>query len=87
MKNCLEEVHNGGELFNHNCKKCGNVTVYADDAVFTTASRNRMANQARLSEMMVLIQEFLQNNRITMNPLKTILCEYMIKPSVSPHLR
>ena len=76
---CQETVHNGDKLFNDSCKKCGSLVLYVDEAVFTTASRMRAVNQERLTEMMGIIQEYLSNNRMIMNPTKTTLWEYMVR--------
>ena len=76
---CQSEEHNGEDLFNSNCKLCGNLSVYADDAVFTAVSKNRNENQRKLSRMLLLMKEYLNNNAMTMNPTKTILWEFLLK--------
>ena len=76
---CQEDVHQDDCLFSQNCRKCGNITIYADDAVYTTSSKDRKINQERLSEMLTTMKDYLNNNRMSMNPTKTILWEFMCK--------
>ena len=46
---CQQYVHqDNNELFGNTCRKCGNLSVYADDAVYTIANKNRIKNQERL---------------------------------------
>ena len=78
--NCNEPCHNENEkLFGPNCKKCGQIPMYAEDASFIVSSKSRENNQARIEEMLDKITFFLNNNNLTINAAKTTLCEVMIK--------
>ena len=77
---CQEEEHTPGEsLYGRNCKICGNITAYADDAIFTTSSKNRETNQEKLKYMLDKMKTYLNNNKMTVNPSKTLLWEFMLK--------
>ena len=77
---CQENVHqNNNELFGNTCRKCGNLSIYADDAVYTYSNKNRNKNQERLQEILERIKNYLNNHKMTMNPTKTLLWETMLK--------
>ena len=77
---CHEVVHLSRQnLFGNNCKVCGNITAYADDAIFTTASKHRESNQSRLEIMLERMKTYLNNNKMTVNPTKTLLWEFYAK--------
>ena len=43
---CNDAAHMKREnLFNHGCKKCGDLPTFADDSVFAVSSNDRFANQ------------------------------------------
>ena len=67
------------ELFSPNCKICGNVTIFADDAVYTTANATRQENQDRLNLILDRMQTYMDDNRLSVNPTKTILWEFMLR--------
>ena len=76
---CTQAEHEPGDrLFGSNCRVCGNISAYADDAIYTTASRNRDTNQQRLNIMLQRMKTYLNNNRMTVNPTKTLLWEFMV---------
>ena len=78
--NCSNENHrNTQDLFPENCKSCGMITSFADDAIFVTSNRNREQNQNRLSLMLETMKTYLNNNGMSVNPSKTILFEFMLK--------
>ena len=40
--NCVEEIHNKADnLFNPNCKKCGQIPSYSDDATFVVSTKKQ----------------------------------------------
>ena len=79
---CQEEVHLGDSLFNMDCKICGNLAVYTDDAVYTTTNKDRAKNQERLTMMLLKMKTYLNNNMMTMNPTKMLLWELMNRQKV-----
>ena len=79
-QSCQEEAHRPGtSLFGNNCKTCGNISANADDAVFTMASKHRENNQIRLEVMLKRMKNYLNNNKMTVNPTKTLLWEFMVR--------
>ena len=77
---CQEIVHQSRQnLFGNNCKTCGNISAYADDAIFTMSSKHRDNNQARLEIMLKRMKDYLNNNKMTVNPTKTLLWEFMVR--------
>ena len=77
---CQNIIHTPGQnLFNSTCKHCGNTTIFADDAIFTTSSRHRQQNQERLNTMLARLKEYLNNHKMTVNPSKTVLWEFMVR--------
>ena len=80
LDTCRNKVHEPGlTLFGRSCQDCGNLTVFADDAIYTTANTSRTENQRRLDIMLPIIKTYLNDNRMTINPSKTTLWEYMLK--------
>ena len=77
---CQEEEHNQKTfLFGENCMKCGNISLFADDAVYTTMNKHRQQNQDRLTRVLQKMKNYLNSNRMTINPTKTVLFEFMLK--------
>ena len=75
---CKNQVHSTGEkLFGSNCSTCGNLTAFADNAVYITSHKDRKVNQERLTEILRRMTQFLNDNRMSVNPTKTILWEFM----------
>ena len=68
-----------GKLFAEECKVCGNITAFADDAVYVIANKSSEKNQEKLSEIMEKFEEFMKNNRMMMNASNTLLWEFMVK--------
>ena len=55
---CQQLIHlNNDELFGDTCRKCGNLSIYADDAVYTISNKNRDKNQQRLQEVLEMIKK------------------------------
>ena len=67
------------ELFSSNCNNCGNVTIFADDAIYTTANSTRPENQQRLIEILERMQSYMNDNKLSVNPTKTVLWEFMLR--------
>ena len=79
-ENCTEVQHEDtDELFGDECRKCGNITNYADDSTFHIASKHRETIQETLDNKIKQIESFLTTNRLTMNISKTTLMEIMLK--------
>ena len=73
---CEEDTHNPGEkLFNRSCKLCGNVTIFADDAVYTTSSKQIRSDYLKCYRL----KEYLNNHMMTVNPSKMVLWEFMVR--------
>ena len=78
--NCQEETHkNTQKLFSTDCKNCGSVTQYADDAMYMVANKKREPNQIKLTENIERLRIYLNSNELTINMDKTHLVEIMIK--------
>ena len=77
--NCQDPAHENNEyLFGENCRRCGTVLCYADDATMMTASRTRPENQIKLQEGLDKIDRYLVANRLAINRTKTCIQEIMI---------
>ena len=78
--NCQDKVHKDrSKLFCNDCKTCGSVTQYADDATYVVANRKRELNQTKLTDNISRLKTFLNSNELTINMDKTHLMEIMIK--------
>ena len=76
---CKNVVHKPSEyLFGQNCKECGSLPCYADDALYTVASTSRSWNQKRLEIIFNRLSTFLNSNRLSINKSKTTLQEMML---------
>ena len=76
---CKDEVHKPSEeLFSQNCKTCGCLPCYADDAIYTVASPSRTWNQNRIKIILDRLTTFLNSNKLTINKTKTVLQELML---------
>ena len=77
---CNNSAHlNTSRLFSENCKECGNVTIFADDAVYVNSNKSRENNQIILQTTMDRLREHLINSRMAINTSKTIIWELMLK--------
>ena len=54
-------------LFGRNCDNCGTLILYADDATYKISNRNRRENQAKLTENLKNIGDYLNNNELVIN--------------------
>ena len=76
---CTNAVHKPTQyLFGQNCKKCGCVTCYADDTLYTVASKSRQWNQDRLESILARFSDFLSANKLIINKSKTTMQEMML---------
>ena len=75
---CAELCHfSTDDLFTENCVKCGQFTLYADDGLYSHASKRRNWNQDKLDENYTRIKNFLNSNGLQVNGSKTKLQEFM----------
>ena len=61
----------------NSCQECGIITMFADDAEYTTTSNSRGQNQDKIEENFVRIIDFLNSNGLEVNQGKTSLTEFM----------
>ena len=71
--------HNSENLFGPDCKKCGIMTQYADDATYIVTDKIRSVNQRKLVENIGRLKEFLESNKLSVKADKTHLVEVMIQ--------
>ena len=77
---CRDEAHNDPEvLFGRECKDCGKLTIFADDANYSNVSSTRIINQQRIVAAFERIIEFLNSNGLEVNQAKTAMTEYMTR--------
>ena len=67
------------KLFAENCKECGNVTIFADDAIYVNSDKSRDRNQIKMQTTMDKLRDHLVNSRMAINTSKTIIWELMLK--------
>ena len=78
-ENCQDESHLKTErLFGEPCMKCGIIVMYADDATYWVANKDRQDNKVRIEETLKRIKIYLQENELHLNVGKTALLECMI---------
>ena len=76
---CIDESHkDNDDLFGKPCKICGELVMYADDATYHIVNKKREMNQLKLDRNVKKIQQFINNNELTMNIGKTTVTELMI---------
>ena len=79
-ENCEDRCHKEySNLFNEGCKSCGDMPVFADDAVYAIAGRSRMNNQIILEDRFLRIRDYLNANGLQLNETKTSLTKFMTK--------
>ena len=90
---CNNQSHdNGTSLFGGKCSKCGEMSIYADDAQFVVYSASRFENQISIENCFQRIVDFLSANGLEINQGKTTLTEFMCKqkrarlPGIPPDL-
>ena len=76
---CQEIVHAEVEnLFGSNCRQCGSIPCYADDASVVCASKSRIKNQEKLIKHLEITTTFLNLNKLNLNKSKTTISEIMM---------
>ena len=79
FENCKNPEHNENtEFFGENCKDCGVVPSYADDASFVCSNKVRNLNKNKIEKKLTEIKEYLNTNELTINSGKTVISEIMI---------
>ena len=86
-KSCEDPYHRHNvTLFGANCKLCGGLPVYADDATYVISSRSRQYIQVmikdrliRIKDRLIRIKDFLSSNMFAINEMKTSITEYKLK--------
>ena len=80
LRNCKNKVHEDKkELFGKNCQECGHLPSYADDATYVCTDKLRETNKNKIVKKLKDIKTFLNTNKLTINPGKTVIQEVMIK--------
>ena len=75
---CSQQSHKEDDLlFGNNCKVCGSVPCYADDASVIFASNSREQNQEKLITHLKRTTTFLNRNKLNLNKTKTTISELM----------
>ena len=78
---CQDSAHdNKDNLFGQLCPKCGNLTMFADDATYQVDNKKRQDNQDKLNENLEKINEYMNNNELKMNLKKTTLSRVYAEP-------
>ena len=67
------------KLFRNNCKKCGQMTCYADDVMFVVTNKNRETTQGNIRRKLTKIKKHLNANELSINMSKTSVLEAMVK--------
>ena len=77
---CQDPTHEDRtKLFGGDCRSCGAIIQYADDATFHVSNKHRDQNQQKLTRNLENLRCFLNSNKMTINMDKTHLLETMIK--------
>ena len=77
---CEQEEHQDTQrLFGRQCRKCGVVSAFADDSMYTVSNKLREANQISILRSIDKLKMYFDNNKLAMNLPKTQLTETMIK--------
>ena len=78
-KSCKNLIHKERkELFGRQCRDCGHLILYADDATFSIGNRNRGKNQLSLRRNLDEMNLYLSDNQLALNLSKTSLTETMV---------
>ena len=79
-KDCHEPVHREKQaLFPNNCRKCGSVPSFADDATFIVQTKTRNESQVKIDNATIIIKNFLNSQELVVNLSKTTLLESIVK--------
>ena len=81
--NCQHLPDNLEFLFGHSCNKCGMITSYADDTTLISRSNSRTMNQTKLEEGLDTLENYCNNNFLTINRSKTTIAEVMVGQKMS----
>ena len=77
---CTNPVHlDKSKLFGQQCTDCGVLVTYADDTTYAVNSRHRGCNQQSLIRTLGKMTEYLNENRLAINPPKTSITEFMLQ--------
>ena len=80
QEDCIEPVHNETtNLFTDNCKRCGQMSMYADISTVVITTNNRFEAQSLIGNNMMKIKTFLVANKLSLNPSKTEILETMVQ--------
>ena len=78
--NCLDNcLQNTSELYGTDCRKCGIVPTFADNATILVTSTNREGIQHKLETKLDNITTFLNSNSLTVNRGNTTITECMTR--------
>ena len=78
--NCLNPSHENHEnLFTENCRVCGTIPTYADDATYVIATRDRFTAQEKITKNTKKIKLFLEANGLSINLGKADILEVMVR--------
>ena len=77
---CQDPAHrNQKVLFGDNCRSCGSVPSYADDATYVVESKTREISQIKIEEATTKLKNFLNSQNLCVNMEKTCILETMVK--------
>ena len=77
---CEDPAHGkNAELFGDNCRHCGSVPCYADDATFVVETKNRDLSQKKIEDATTKMKNFLNSQDLCVNMEKTSIIECMVK--------
>ena len=76
---CQDATHSDNSvLFGKQCRKCGTITVYADDSTYCISSKSREFNQEKIRRILDRMNGFLRENELVLNQSKTTIVECML---------
>ena len=77
---CTDNVHQQTDnLFGSNCKKCGEMPIFADDATYHVQTKTREQSQTKIKQALDKITTFLNSHDLTVNLPKTNILETLVK--------
>ena len=80
QQHCQDPAHRKQtELFGDNCRSCGSVPSYADDATFVVETKTREMSQKKIEEATTRMKNFLNSQDLCVNMEKTCILESMVK--------
>ena len=73
---CQNQEHQDDtKLFGSQCKKCGTLSVYADDSTYLVTNKIRELNQTSVLRVLDELTQYLNENKLSVNIKKTQLTE------------